>query len=278
MTAADVRGLLRERHREDLIAFELATGAYGGSALRFDAWATQRSHAHPAVHGYEIKVTRADFLADQKMTGYLPYCNCMWLVCPPDVLDVNEVPAEFGLLVVASTGRRLIVRKKAPHRPMDDAKARAIYRTLLVTRARLSGNPNRGPVDDVRDWLAGREIDREHGRALSKRLADRYGMDVLAVKDEQRALKVRMDKYDELRALLTRLGFDDSGVARAPVHTLVGAVARAVQATKEFKLPDVLAEVTRSLASLHQEAQAAERVLRAASERLQKELAGAGES
>jgi len=33
---------------------------------------------NPACTGYDIKISRSDFLGDEKWTGYLPLCNLLY--------------------------------------------------------------------------------------------------------------------------------------------------------------------------------------------------------
>lgn len=246
ITAASVCALLAERHRDDLLAFELSTAPMGSSSrARFDAWATERSHSRPTVHGYEIKVTRADWLSDKKLTGYARYCNCMWLVTAPGVvLDEQELPGGFGWQVVASTGTRLVTKRKAAHMPMTDADARAIYRMLLVNRAQIVSDPGRGPTGDIDDWLSGRELDKRAGRALSKRMAVKHGTDVEAVRAENKALVAKIAEYAEVEKVLVGLGIKiQDRVAYAGYTAIqVQSAIRELMRTPEFDRAATLAE------------------------------------
>ena len=56
------------------------------------------------VRGYEIKVSRSDFVNDTKWQDYLPYCHQFYFVCPPDLIQPDELPKEIGLMY-AEIGR-----------------------------------------------------------------------------------------------------------------------------------------------------------------------------
>lgn len=59
--------LLAARHVNDVFIPECKDGpTQSGSHLRMDAWAMNKSWAHPCAIGYEVKVTRADFIGDNK--------------------------------------------------------------------------------------------------------------------------------------------------------------------------------------------------------------------
>ena len=73
MRASDLLALLAKKHSADVFVPECKTGGtWAGTHLRLDAWAMRRSWTHPTVWGYEIKVSRSDFLSDDKWVGYLP--------------------------------------------------------------------------------------------------------------------------------------------------------------------------------------------------------------
>lgn len=71
----------------------------------------------------EVKSGRADFVSDQKMEQYLPYCNQLYLVIGHDDTWVKEFERDLqtkgiGILRLEPDGY-LKVYKKAPKRKMD---------------------------------------------------------------------------------------------------------------------------------------------------------------
>lgn len=50
--------------------------------LIFDGLAITKSYTKPNIIGYEIKVSRSDFLQDNKWHLYLQYCNEFFFVVP----------------------------------------------------------------------------------------------------------------------------------------------------------------------------------------------------
>ena len=56
------------------------------------------------VHGYEIKMRRADFLRDTKWTSYAEFCGTLSIVCPWELISPDEVGAPFGLIYVTEHG------------------------------------------------------------------------------------------------------------------------------------------------------------------------------
>jgi len=50
--------------------------------------------------GYEIKVSRSDFLGDDKWDNYLKYCNYFYFVAPKGLIGKHELPDGVGLIEV----------------------------------------------------------------------------------------------------------------------------------------------------------------------------------
>ena len=52
----------------------------------------------------EAKATRADYIRDKKLLdldkSYYKHCNYFYIICPKDVLQLDDVPKEYGLLWV----------------------------------------------------------------------------------------------------------------------------------------------------------------------------------
>ena len=68
MNARDIVDLLSTKHSKDLFIPECKDGpTWGASHLRLDAWALTRSWASPCSYGYEIKVSRSDWMQDDKV-------------------------------------------------------------------------------------------------------------------------------------------------------------------------------------------------------------------
>ena len=85
ITAQTVLELLAAKHSRDVFVPECKNGAthFADGMQKIDAWAMKKSWASPCVTAHEIKVSRADFLKDDKWPGYLPYCNQFYFVTTP---------------------------------------------------------------------------------------------------------------------------------------------------------------------------------------------------
>lgn len=170
--------LLATRHSKDVFVPECKDGpTHYVSHMRLDAWTMNKSWAHPCATGYEIKVSRSDFLQDNKWHGYLPLCNQFYFVAPKGLIDVSELAPEAGLLAVIGKGHgtRLLTQKKAPHRDIELPEA--IYRYILMCRVSVTEETFQMDVqergDAWRRWLKEKKENQRLGWQVSRRIRER---------------------------------------------------------------------------------------------------------
>ncbi len=105
--------------------------------LILDAWVLPRSWVKPIL-GYEIKVSRSDFLQDKKWRGYLDWCHKFAFVVPWGMVKKEEVPEEAGLMWTTQNGRGLRWVKHAPNRRVEIPSE--IFHYVLMWRAKFDGS------------------------------------------------------------------------------------------------------------------------------------------
>lgn len=158
---------LAARHSSDTFVPECLCGSAG--SRRFDAWALVSTWSPMTTIGYEVKVSRSDFVRDTKWPEYLPYCHLFYWVCPPKVIAVNEVPEGCGLIYA---GARLLTKVKAPRRESDPKCLTEIMTHVLMCRARVAPGFRAGYIepesgaDYWRRWLAEKREHADLGRAV----------------------------------------------------------------------------------------------------------------
>jgi hypothetical protein len=96
--------------------------------------ALKAENAAPAI--YEVKVSRADFLADlakpEKREAYTQLAEAVYYCCPAGLIDKAEVPDGFGLLVEAAPGAFEL--KKKARRQKNFVLSVNTAMTLMVKR------------------------------------------------------------------------------------------------------------------------------------------------
>lgn len=225
ISANNIVTLLAKRHDKDVFVPECKDGpTQSGPHLRLDGWAMRKSWANPCVTGYEVKVNRSDFLADDKWPGYLPLCNVFYFVSPPGVIRAEEVSPAAGLIWISSTGESLVTKKKAPFRQV--AIPDSIYRYILMCRTKIIKEVERFTSQSSREhwqnWLAVKRENQKLGWMVSKRVAE-MAHD-LERKNEE--LKSKHGHYDDVRAMLRQLGFTDPDSNWITTHSVQDKLAR----------------------------------------------------
>lgn len=105
------REMLRKRYPspEWACMLEVAPSTGGGTryadAVAVNLWSS-RGHA---VHGFEIKVSRGDWLRELKKpekaeTSVYRYCDYWWIAAPKGVVKDGELPPTWGLLELRAAG------------------------------------------------------------------------------------------------------------------------------------------------------------------------------
>ncbi len=122
ITEDGITKLLAKKHWNDIFIPQCKTGPtmYAGKGegpMILDAWVMPRSWTKPII-GYEIKVTRQDFLRDHKWMGYTYYCNRFYFVVPNGLIAPGEIcgtMAELaGLMYVTKNEAAVRIVKPAP--------------------------------------------------------------------------------------------------------------------------------------------------------------------
>lgn len=144
-TALNLKERVKRRHPLDKGWFTVTelcpVSGMGGSAGRMDAAAvclyTSRSFA---VHGFEVKVDRSDWLTElndpSKNSLGLEEVDYWWIVAPStDVVRVSELPKRWGLYTCSGRGLR-VTRRAERLKDEDTGFSRAFVVSLLwkVTR------------------------------------------------------------------------------------------------------------------------------------------------
>ncbi|WP_175712183.1 hypothetical protein [Burkholderia ambifaria] len=137
MRAADVKAALRARFKapEWGLFFEVAdaTGARHNrwaDAVTVNLWPSRGL----AIHGFEIKVSRSDWLTElknpAKSAAVQRYCDHWWIVAPAGVIKDGELPATWGHYEAKPGGalREVVAAPKLESEPVTREFAAAMMR------------------------------------------------------------------------------------------------------------------------------------------------------
>lgn len=128
------REMLQKRYPgpEWALMQEVAPKTGGGTryadAVAVNLWSS-RGHA---VHGFEIKVSRSDWLRElkqpEKAEDVYQYCDHWWIVAPKGVVKDGELPPTWGLLELRAAG---IVQQIAAPRLSPIPITREFFASLI---------------------------------------------------------------------------------------------------------------------------------------------------
>lgn len=198
ITSADIKIALKEMHLKRFTYFitECKTcSTYfpdPQGLLIFDGLSITKSYTKPCIVGYEIKVSRSDFLQDNKWHLYLQYCNEFFFVVPKGLVKKDELPDGVGLIYYSpNTKETLHTVKKALYRQIEEPVG--VYKYIIYSRLEEDRLPfYEDRADYVRDYL--------EDKAYKKSIGDRLGSKM--AKELQSALE-RLDKLSGIEEELS---------------------------------------------------------------------------
>lgn len=232
MNAGHIAQLLANKHSEDVFVEQCKDGPTQSGLAQLDAWVMKKSWSHECMIGYEIKVSRQDFLHDNKWTKYLAMCNELVFICPWDVIHINEVPADCGLMWVSKSGTMVITKKKAPYRkieePIDLFKYLLMARTKIDPEYKKLSHGNGYSKEYWENWLAGEEKDFHFGNNLGKTLREEVKKKILEVDNENNNLRKQIEDYNEISQIIKSLGMDPKEFSKYQVENDIKDIKKIV--------------------------------------------------
>jgi len=90
------------------------------------------------LNGFEIKVRRSDWLNElknpEKAEAIAQFCDFFWIVAPKEIVKVEEVPHNWGLMIPFGTTTKIIKNaKQLETKPIDKLFLAAILRKAQET-------------------------------------------------------------------------------------------------------------------------------------------------
>ena len=131
VTSTHIKRALANKHHKDFFLTEVKSGSTWftsvGDMKILDGLAIRKSRSSPCFTGYEIKISRSDFLRDVKFYTYEELCNCLYIVCPKDMIKRTELPESVGLMYYDPEKNTITTKKKAIYRKIDYSPDLLLY-------------------------------------------------------------------------------------------------------------------------------------------------------
>ena len=201
VTSTDIKIALSHKHIKDFFLTECKSGStwftVPGDMKILDALAIRKSWANPCFTGYEIKVSRGDFLRDSKFYRYEEICNCLYLVCPKGMIDRTELPESVGLMVYDPDKKTLTTRKKAIYREITYSPDLLLY----IIYSRLDSD--RYPFfDSKRKYFEEYVAQKKNSKDLAYYVRTRLVQENEELIKQVEALGHFREEYDKHRAIM----------------------------------------------------------------------------
>lgn len=211
VTAMDINCALASRYRRDGDGYwsEISVTEPNDTVLRLDGVALEVNwRGDTWISGFEVKVSRGDFLRDAKYLCYKNYVDDLTLVCPARMIDRSEVPEPVGLMYYDPSKRTLRYRRK-PNPSHGDT--RQVEHRLLKKLA-ASERPDRyGHYETAAEYVAQREAMKGIGRALGTKMALRLQqLEQLQEPTEARRIQAQSKAFERVCDILSRHGYQIS--------------------------------------------------------------------
>ena len=206
--AQDIKLALAQYHPKDFFIPECKTcSTYFPNAqglLIFDGIAITRSYTQPCITGYEIKVSRGDFKQDAKYHLYLQYCNEFYFVVPVGLLKKEEIPDNMGLIYYYPETGKLIKKKKALHREIDEPVD--MYKYIIYSRIEQDRIPF---YEDKAEYAKAYLEDKSYKRRLGIELGSTMAKELSEATDRLERLnraEEELNTYKEIQEVLHKHG------------------------------------------------------------------------
>lgn len=215
-TEKHLTDLLAEKHSDDIFVRQCKTGGIYSKVGILDAWVLKKTWSPKTTIGYEIKVSRSDFMSDEKWPQYLPYCNQFYFVCPAGTIDKRELPNDCGLISLTRTGTKFITKKKAPHRNITIPEDMLFY--IIMCRVKITESQygykyqNFNPKQYWENWLRNRQLDREFGGMVGKQIRKTIKERIDEVAWKNRDLRQENESLQHVKKDLEKL--EEAGINR----------------------------------------------------------------
>lgn len=209
--ATDIKKALSQYHSDSYkstIFFEVKTGPtyFNSDLLIMDGLAIKKSWKNPKLTGYEIKVSRSDFLRDEKWRGYLDYCHKFYFVCPKGLISRDEIEAldeNVGLMYYHKdyNNCRLHTMKAPVYRNIGFPPKELLYYILLSKVDRDKDPFYDSQADYFRELVERKENNKSLGFAVRGKIGDV----IVDQEKENNELQKKLERYEGKEEILSQV-------------------------------------------------------------------------
>lgn len=176
MTSDKIKKILLQKYsKKNYLCFTEMPTVTGHKKKNYIDFYTIGVWKNDSIVGYEIKISRQDFLQDvrdfkNKQGAALRATEQYYYICPWELIQPNEVPENVGLCWV-NKGYKIVTKKEAPFRPKEDLPAEFIKSLLRknATKVKRTNYPikylfeemSENDMDKLVDKMVKEKLDRQ---------------------------------------------------------------------------------------------------------------------
>lgn len=203
VTSNEIKKALAKKHgNREFFITECKNGPTGTGLLQFDGIAIYKSWAHPRIVGYEVKVSRSDFLRDAKYPRYMPYCHEFYFVTPSGMVQRQEIEENIGLMWYNPQTENITTKKKAVYRKIEVSTDMLLY--IIMNRLDSDRLPFHSTQSEYwKDWLANKIDNRELGYHVRSKLLDQI-RELESENQRYRHFKEDRNEYNKILEIMKK--------------------------------------------------------------------------
>lgn len=194
----EIKHALSKKHYDDFFLTEVKNGPThtASELLIMDALAIKKSWANPCITGYEVKVSRSDFLRDEKWPAYKDQCHRFSFVCPKDLIRPEELPEDVGLIWYNPEKLSLYTRRKAVYRDVEMNAEMFYY--IIMNRLENERHPFFSDQRElIEEFIADKGARYKLAHGYKHKLARQTEEADKRAKDAERELQKHIDKAEK---------------------------------------------------------------------------------
>ena len=206
--AIDIKKALAAQPWKDFFLTECKSGSTwmtrAGDMKILDGLAIRKSWSSPCFTGYEVKVSRGDFLRDAKFYTYEELVNCLYIVCPKGMIDRTELPESVGLMYYDPEKKTLQTKKKAIYRKIEYSADMLLY--IIYSRLDSDRLPFYSEKQEYfRDYVDGKKTSQDLGHIVRSKLVQENA-DLEREIEDVKQFKEQRDEYLKIKEVLRKHG------------------------------------------------------------------------
>lgn len=200
MVKADqIKQALAKKHTDDFFMTEVTLYSESKN-YRMDAMAMAKSWTNPCLYGYEIKVSRSDFISDKKWPNYLGSCNTFAFVCPKGLITKDELDEGVGLYWYYPESGKIIAQRQPKYRHIDiPAK---MYQYIIMSKL----NSDRHPFySSSREYFEAWIADKAERNSLANHVSGKLQTEMIELRTGAKSMERIRERYESDHKLLQQV-------------------------------------------------------------------------